>query len=237
MSSAPRPGEVHRQEVIDLLCDAYARDEVELDEFERRIEVAHRAETAADLDALLAGISTQAQVPAGRRRPGSPDAAHWGSQVGSPVAAAPVRERQAVMGVMGGATRRGRWTPARKITAVGIMGGVELDFREAVFPPGVTEVQAFAFWGGIEILAPPHIRVECSGIGIMGGFDHREDASGASNDGSVVLRVTGVAVMGGVDVKVRYPGETGRDARRRLKEERLDQRRVGRGKPPRDDEY
>jgi hypothetical protein len=131
---------------------------------------------------------------------------------------------------MGGATRRGRWTPARKITAVAMMGGVELDFREAVFGPGVTEVQAFAFWGGIEVIAPPDVRVECSGVGIMGGFDHRQEIAEAPADGAPVLRITGVAMMGGVDVKVRYPGESGRDARRRLKEERRERRRLGPGR-------
>lgn len=223
MSSAPRPGQTRRQEVIDILCEAFARDEVELEEFERRVEVAHRAETAADLDALLAGISTKGQVPAPAGRPGSPHAAD-GARVGRPGAHGEVRERETIAGVMGGAGRRGRWTPARQITAIGIMGGVELDFREALFAPGVTEVHAFAFWGGIEILAPPDIRVECSGMGIMGGFDHQEEVSDEPANASTILRVTGLAVMGGVEVKVRYPGETGRDARRRLKEERRDRR-------------
>jgi hypothetical protein len=110
------------------------------------------------------------------------------------------------------------------------MGGVELDFREAVLQPGVTEIHAFAFWGGVEVLVPPHVRLECSGIGIMGGFD------GGTNVGSraadigdpltPIIRVTGVAVMGGVEVSVRYPGESGRDARKRLRAER-ERRKLG----------
>jgi hypothetical protein len=110
------------------------------------------------------------------------------------------------------------------------MGGVELDFREATLQPGITEVHAFAFWGGVEILVPPDIRLECSGIGIMGGFDTGDWAGEPGGDVGdpliPVLRVTGVAVMGGVEVKVRYPGETGREARKRVREERR-QRRLG----------
>lgn len=34
------------------------------------------------------------------------------------------------------------------------------------------------------------------------------------------VRISGFALMGGVEVLVRYPGETSRDARRRMKEER-----------------
>src|SRR4051812_34390198 len=124
MSSAPRPGQTRRQEVIDILCEAYARDEVELEEFERRGEGGHRAQTGAALDALLADISTKAHVPA---RNGSAGSSAQGSGGGGAAALGTVRPRETVVGVMGGATRRGRWTPARKITAIGIMGGVELD--------------------------------------------------------------------------------------------------------------
>ena len=106
--------------------------------------------------------------------------------------------------------------------AVALMGGVELDFREAAFGPGVTEVTVFALWGGVDIVVPPGLQVECSGAGILGGFertpDELADASAASLDpGSPVLRVNGVALMGGVDVSTRLPGERERDAARRRK--------------------
>ena len=109
-----------------------------------------------------------------------------------------------------------------------MMGGVELDFREAVLAPGVTEVHAFAFWGGVQITVPPDVRVECTGLGLMGGFDHREDVGGVDDPSAPVLRVTGVALMGGVEVRVRYPGETGREAKRRIREKK-ERRRLERG--------
>jgi hypothetical protein len=231
MSSPSRPGQARRQETIDALCDAFARDEMELADFEKRVEAAHRAESAAELDRLLADIAPQ-NLPAraGRAAPGA------ASVPARRPTALPgqARAREVVAGIMGGSTRRGRWTPARRVTAIGVMGGVELDFREAVLAPGVTEVHAFAFWGGVEIVAPPDVRVECTGMGIMGGFDHREDAVGTLDPNAPVLRVTGVACMGGVEVRVRYPGETSRDARRRLRDERKHGR--GRRLPPGSDD-
>ena len=230
MSSGPRPGQARRQEVVDTLCEAFAHDEMALDEFERRVEAAHRAVSVADLEQLVADLSSKtvawraAHVPSASSKgsqspPGPPDT--------EPTHA---RRRDVVVGVMGGAMRRGRWTPARRVTAIAVMGGVELDFRTAALPPGVTEVHAFAFWGGVQILAPPHARIECSGIGILGGFDHREEAGQPSTASSPpVLRITGLACMGGVDVKVRSPGETARQARRRLKENRPDRRLRGGG--------
>ena len=228
MSSPPRPGQTRRQETIDALCDAFARDEMELAEFERRVEAAHRADTTAELDRLLSDLKP-APVPArsGRAVP-TTDAPGVGGRGRHPTALpGQVRGREVVAGIMGGSTRRGRWTPARHITAIGVMGGVELDFRDAVLASGVTEVHAFAFWGGVQIVAPPDVRIECSGIGVMGGFDHREDAPTAADAMAPVLRVTGVALMGGVEVTVRHPGESRRDASRRLRSERRGRRLPG----------
>src|SRR5438093_851185 len=108
MSSLPRPGQARRQETIEALCDAFARDEMELTEFERRVEAAHRAESAPELDRLLSDLSPRA-VPARLGR-GSPDE---GRAMARRQTALPglAREREVVAGVMGGSTRAGRWTP------------------------------------------------------------------------------------------------------------------------------
>ena len=226
MNAPTRPGQARRQEAIDAWCEAFARDEMELDEFERRVEAAHRTESSAELDRLLADLGPR-PVPA-RRSGGSPAAAAPGDSRASArrATALPgqVRERELIAGVMGGSMRRGRWTPARRVTAIGVMGGVELDFRDAVLAPGVTEVHAFAFWGGVQILVPPDVRVECSGLGVMGGFDHRDDVANEPDASAPVLRITGIALMGGVEVRVRYPGESGKDARRRVREDRREDR-------------
>jgi hypothetical protein len=108
---------------------------------------------------------------------------------------------------------------------VALCGGVELDFREAVMPPGVTEVKIFAMWGGVDVIVPPGLNVECHGVGIMGGFDHAPEASGPVDPRAPTLRITGVALMGGVDITVRHVGESGRDARRRRRQERRERAR------------
>ena len=221
MNAPTRPGQGKRQEAIDALCEAFARDEMELDEFERRVETAHRADSSAELDRLLADLGPR-PVPA---RSGAANAAPTSQEraLARRGTALPgqVRASEVVAGVMGGASRAGRWTPSRRVTAIGVMGGVELDFRDAVLAPGMTEVHAFAFWGGIEILVPPDVRVECNGLGVMGGFDHRDDTTAAPADPSApVLRITGIALMGGVEVRVRFPGESKRDAKKRVREDR-----------------
>lgn len=228
--ASPPPGPARRQRTVEALCDAFARDELSLDEFERRVEAAHRAASAIELDRLLVDLPAGA-LPATVGRPGGGSPPGRGPELARTTSPSEsVREREVVAGVLGGSGRSGRWVPARRITAIAIMGGVELDFREAFLPSGVTEVHAFAFWGAVEIMAPPGVHVECSGISLMGGFEHRDDASEGIDRSGPVLRVTGVALMGGVEVSVRYPGETGGEARRRVREQRQPRNVRGHGK-------
>jgi hypothetical protein len=130
-----------------------------------------------------------------------------------------VRENGFAVAILGGTRRAGRWTPARVNNAVAICGGAELDFREAALGPGVTELRIFTMWGGVEVIVPPGLNVESHGMGIMGGFEHAAE-SATPDPLAPTLRISGVALMGGVDITVRNPGESARDARRRRRHER-----------------
>ena len=73
--------------------------------------------------------------------------------------------------------------------------------------------------GGVSITVPEDMDVDVSGIGFMGGFDHK--ASGPGGPGAPRLRVVGFAMMGGVEVKRRpadpaRPGVPGGPARPEL---------------------
>jgi hypothetical protein len=205
-----------RDAAVDALSDAFAQDVLSVEEFERRVELAHRAETAAELRSLLEDLPLESAVPA-------PRAAH---SVRTPAAHIP--EQGVVVGFLGGGVRKGRWSPARYNYAVGVLGGAELDFRDCALPP-VTDVRCFAIMGGVDVVVPPDVIVETSGVGILGGFDHMADADEAPA-GAPVIRITGVAFMGGVSVRVRQPGESAGEARKRRRIERKERRRLKRGR-------
>ena len=95
--------------------------------------------------------------------------------------------------------------------------------------PGVTEVSVFAMMGGVKFIVPPDLQVECTGIGIMGGFDCPDDVRQSSDPDAPILKINGVAMMGGAVVKVREPGETALDAWRRRRSARKERRRQRRG--------
>ena len=107
---------------------------------------------------------------------------------------------------MGGFERKGQWIVPRHLRLMAVMGGGELDLRDAKLSPGVAEIEIFTMWGGVEILVPDGVRVDVSGMVVMGGFS----ASGGStreDPNAPVLRVSGLAIMGGVDVRRKDRGK------------------------------
>lgn len=214
-----------RQQAIDALCEHFAKDALSVEEFERRVGLAHKAESTEELRRLLQDLPT-GDLPI-RREEASPA---YPPRAGATVPASRVKERGIMVAALGGVERKGRWIPARQNFAVALMGGITLDFREALLPPGETEVWIFTVMGGAEIIVPPGLTVESDGVAIMGGFGHTENAPLTDDPAAPILRLKGLAVMGGVDVTIRYAGESQRDAKRREKELRREQRRLGRGK-------
>lgn len=213
-----------RQATIDALCDQFANDAMDMEDFERRVEIAHRASTTDELKALLSDLpGGNLPAPSGA----AASSAELSSAERSFTIATPgqVKEHELVVAVLGGTSRKGRWTPARKNISVAVMGGAQLDFREAVLAPGSTELQVFALWGGVEIIVPPELNVESHGFALLGGFEHAGDATGPTDPDVPTLRIVGVACMGGVEITVRRPGETSRDARRRGREAHREARR------------
>ena len=213
----PVPLEQTRQSTIVQLTEHFAADNLSVEALEERLDRAHQAATLEDLRALVSDLPVV--------RPGEQAYAAPRTYV-SPATGAHVSERQIIVGIMGGAEKKGVWTPARQTLVMAMMGGVELDFREARMPPGVTEVVIFAVMGGAEIIVPPGVHIDLNGFALMGGFGQTGYAPPPLDPNAPVLRIGGFALMGGVEVNIRYPGEKNREARQREKLERQEQRRL-----------
>jgi hypothetical protein len=93
-----------------------------------------------------------------------------------------------------------------KLTAV--MGGGKIDLTETDFRENAILIDAFAFWGGIDIIVPSSWKVNMKGTPIMGGMENKTGRSGlesTTGQGAAekTLVVSGTAIMGGIEVKNR----------------------------------
>lgn len=84
-------------------------------------------------------------------------------------------------------------------SATAVMGGCEIDLRSASIVVGETAVlDCFAMWGGVDIRVPPDWVVANEATVFLGGV---EDKTHPEPGSSKKLILTGLAVMGGVEVK------------------------------------
>ncbi|CAN5831498.1 DUF1707 domain-containing protein [soil metagenome] len=195
-----------REQTIVSLCEHFAQDHLEVGELEQMIDRAHHCTTVAELEALVHGLP-ELKSP-------ETSLAERGFAIARP---GETSDQQMVVAIMSGNVRKGSWSPARNIYTLAVMGGADLDFREARLAPGVTEMYCLAIMGGVDIVVPPGLRVESNGMGIMGAFEHIGGARLPADESEPVLRITGIAVMGAVEITQREIGESARAARKRLR--------------------
>ena len=182
-----RAGDRDRERVAGRLREALVAGQLTLEEFGERLGWAYAATTVNDLNRWVADL---------------PDGDPGQALVGG----TPGRQRRSVA-LLGGSDREGRWVVPPGYTAVAMLGGVTLDMRSATFAEPVTQVRASAFLGGVRILVPPGVIVRVNGRGVAGGYGHSTDDEGgaAASPGAPVLEVSGVAMLGSVEVDCRAP--------------------------------
>ncbi|MFE9025856.1 DUF1707 domain-containing protein [Streptomyces iakyrus] len=217
-----RASDADRERVAEILRDALAEGRLDMAEFEERLDATYRARTYGELapitrDLPAAGVTVPA-VSLTKDPAAGPD---WSGRItggeGSSTWA---------VAVMSGFQRKGRWTMPRRFTCFAFWGGGEIDLREANFADREVEVNAIAIMGGVDVIVPPGVEVVVRGIGVMGGFDHREEGV-PGEPGAPRVVVTGFAFWGGVGVQRKLTRAEKLRIREERRQEKLE-RRAGR---------
>ena len=141
----------------------------------------------------------------------------WGAQGPQFLAAVDGASNVTAFAILGGAERRVTSQDFRGGDATAILGGCDIDLTQASITPGTEAViDCFAMWGGVDIKVPPDWTVEMTGVPLLGGFADTRKASNPTiiaglgalgarptpvEAGEKRLRVKGLAIMGGVEVK------------------------------------
>jgi len=186
--SQQRISDTERHQVAEMLRQAAGDGRIDLDELDERLEATYAARTYAD----LVPITHDLPVAGPARAPARPENR-------PAVVDGPHSERG--IAIMGGFERKGVWTVPEVFTVLCVMGGADLDLRDARFAAREVVLNVNAFMGGAEITVNEGTRVVVEGVGIMGGYAGPRHATEADDDPDApVVRIRGVAIMGGVNV-------------------------------------
>jgi hypothetical protein len=186
-NSGLRASDADRDAAAAVLNNAMAEGRLTADEHGQRLDAVYAAKTQAELAPLLADLPGKQAI--------DPVTATSGQLARS-------KRGGRIIAIFGGATRKGAWHADPVIDVLTVFGGAELDFREAVLPGNEVTLRATSVLGGVEITVPPEMRVIDNGTAILGG---REIKGGPDNVGpdSPVLRIEGICVLGGLEVRRR----------------------------------
>ncbi len=89
----------------------------------------------------------------------------------------------------------------RSGSALAVMGGVELDLREATLDPGGATLAVTAVMGGVEVRLPPGWVVAVETNEKLGGVDTHLTESVDHAEDAPTLHVTINAWLGGVEIR------------------------------------
>ena len=192
-----------RERVAKVLHDSMAEGRLTVGELEERLDQVYAARTFGDLEPLTRDLPVGNQAGAVAMPQPAPSPVNRVGGRGTSSAA---------IAIMSGTTRKGVWTVPPTFNAVAIMGGVEIDLTDAGFEDAETTIQAFALMGGIEIYVPDDITVQVNGTGFMGAFENQAQDQAQPRPGAPLVKITGLAVMGGVEVKRRKAAQAQGDA-------------------------
>ena len=185
-----RASDADRERVAEKLREAAGDGRLTMDELDERLDAVYAAKTYAELVPITQDL---------------PDTGSWHAPAPSQSSSGDVRQyggdptSHTAVAILGGFSRKGDWVVPKTLNAFMLMGGGEIDMRDAQFSEPEVSIHVVAIMSGCEITVPEDATVHVTGVGILGAFEH--SVAGAGVPGGPVIHVSGLALMGGVEVR------------------------------------
>jgi hypothetical protein len=190
-----RASDAGRDAIVERLRDAAGEGRLTLDEFSDRMEQASTAKTRAELDLLITDLpaaGTTSGTGAGPVMPSAPSGgATWHV---SPI---------------GGLSVSGPWRMGKHVVVISLIGGADLDLSQAELAARDVTLTKVSVIGGVNARVPNGIRVDASGLSLLGGTS--VDAAPDPGPGAPTIHIRAFSIIGGI--RIRRP--TGRRGRKR----------------------
>jgi hypothetical protein len=211
---AYRASDTDRDTYLTLLREAYAEGRLDAAEYEERMSLALAAKTYSDLLPVLQDLPVDtARLP---RPPMAASPYPVPAQIPQPPLPGGLNSSlglsmdNTLLAIFSSSSRRGVWQVPESQSALALFGDVKIDLSEAILPGQVTELKCYAILGSVQIIVPDALNVEVNGVGVFGSFEQRDKRKGANKQrvpaaGAPLIKVTGAAVFGEVEVRVVTP--------------------------------
>ena len=188
-----RISDAEREAAAVRLRRACVEGRLTLAEFSQRVDLVYAARTGAELEPVVADLPA-VSAPSHRR------------------------SRRFVIGIFGGPTLTGRWRAARRMFALCLFAGVDIDLRRAELSHPVVTVYLLTLFGGSDVYIPKGVEVDLRSFAIFGGNDEWGD-EGDVHPGAPLVRVVALTLFGGADVR-HVRADTDASLRELIKESR-----------------
>ena len=202
-----RVSDAERDQTLRVLGDHAAVGRLTLDELEERSSRALTAKTRGELATLTGDLPLEKD----QDRPAPT------------LARKPVRW---MVAILSGSQRRGRFRAVGSINSIAIMGGDEIDLREAEIEGGELTLNLVAVMGGATLYIPDTVELDVGGFSLLGG--NTEIGSERPRPGAPVIRLRAWNLLGGPTIYRVPPQARGLG----LKEARRLAKAAGRGELP-----
>ena len=200
-----RASDAERDATVERLSQATGEGRLTLDEFSQRMGQASTARTRAELDRLVTDLPASAD-PAGR-------AVGVGTHGGPSWHVTPV----------GGLNVFGPWRMGRHVIVLSLVGGARLDLSQAELAAPDVTLTKVSLVGGVRARIPRGIRVDASGMSLIGGT--QVEGAPDPGPGAPTIHIRAFSVVGGIRIRRSGSGrrllaDQSRDLQGRLVERR-----------------
>jgi len=187
-----RPLKNIREEVIDQLVMNYAHQEITLEAFEKRLDMAMDTadrsvlmEQVADLD-----LKTDNQYQKTKAEKLSKNQNYFDDD-----------NHEKITRILSSSVQNGPWVTGEKISVTSILSDFTLDFTDAIFNFPVVHINMFSLLTHDTIYVPEGVRVVCKTSNFMSSVNSK--VFGSTDENAQTIVIHGKTILSAMDIKIR----------------------------------
>ena len=187
-----RPLKNIREEVIDQLVMNYAHQEITLEAFEKRLDMAMDTadrsvlmEQVADLD-----LKTDNQYQKTKAEKLSKDQNYFDDD-----------NHEKITRILSSSVQNGPWVTGEKISVTSVLSDFTLDFTDAIFNFPVVHINMFSLLTHDTIYVPEGVRVVCKTSNFMSSVNSK--VFGSTDESAQTIIFHGKTILSAMDIKIR----------------------------------